>query len=457
MAAEQALDRRVERRVGHEEEERKKKKKTRGSLTLHFSSFAFRRTPLPGMRSRHFPLSCFNDASGGLTGSCMGGTRIRPAEHDELVAGAERAGLVADGVDDHLLAALDADEQAGAAIVAVSDEQLAELDEGEADQLLGGRHQEHLVVVAADGEQLPVELRHPVEQGRPRQQSQAQGVGGDDFVGAGLEQVEPVGWGCGIRRRCSADDTALADLSDRDADQDGLAVGVLALAVVGEDDDRVGLGDLGPAEDDLAGRVPLDDVDVAEGGLVGLVGQVDLVGLVVDDDDRTLLGDDLGVDLPDPLQPARAPSCRAPGGLPSRSGTRRSSAGSVRPAAEYTLAVNKLASPTPVTSRTIAVIRPITVCGVYASSRPLNNRAQTLQSDSTKLEYPRGPSPLGQVERQGSEQPGQDHALDHPADLVAVPARHHRHQAMPPVPLPAVSLGRRPGRARPSSRSRHRA
>ena len=67
------------------------------------------------------------------------------------------------------------------------------------------------------------------------------------------------------------------------------------------------LDDRGPVEDDLVGRVALDDVDVVEGRLVLLVGQVDLVGVVVDDHDRPRLGDDLAVDLADPLQPARRP------------------------------------------------------------------------------------------------------------------------------------------------------
>ena len=58
----------------------------------------------------------------------------------------------------------------------------------------------------------------------------------------------------------------------------------------------------GPVQDDLVGRVALDDVDVVEGRLVLLVGQVDLVGVVVNDHDRARIGDDLAVDLANPLQ-----------------------------------------------------------------------------------------------------------------------------------------------------------
>ena len=95
--------------------------------------------------------------------------------------------------------------------------------------------------------------------------------------------------------------------ADGDAGQDRLAVGVLAFASVAQDDDRVGLGHRGPVEDDLIGRVALDDVDIVEGGLILLVGQVDLVGVVVNDHDRARLGDDLAVDLANPLQPAWRP------------------------------------------------------------------------------------------------------------------------------------------------------
>ena len=62
-----------------------------------------------------------------------------PAEEDELVGGLKRAGFVADGVDQHLFAALNADQQAGAAVVAVFHEHLAELGEVAPNQVLWRR------------------------------------------------------------------------------------------------------------------------------------------------------------------------------------------------------------------------------------------------------------------------------------------------------------------------------
>ena len=79
------------------------------------------------------------------------------------------------------------------------------------------------------------------------------------------------------------------------------------LAVVGQDDDGVGLRNLGAAEDDFVGRVALDDVDVVEGGVVLLVRQLDLVGRVVNDDDGPLVGDDAAVDFAYPVQCSRRP------------------------------------------------------------------------------------------------------------------------------------------------------
>ena len=100
-----------------------------------------------------------------------------PAQEDELVVGAQWAGLFADRVDHHLVAALNADQQARSAVVPILHEHLAELGEFAADQLFGRRQQENLVVVAADREQLLVELGHSVKQRRPRQKMQPQGIG----------------------------------------------------------------------------------------------------------------------------------------------------------------------------------------------------------------------------------------------------------------------------------------
>ena len=143
-------------------------------------------------------------------------------------------------------------------------EHAVELDEVAADEPLGDGEEVHLVGVAADGQQFLVDAGHPVEEGGPGQEAEAQLVGGDDLVGAGLHEVVAVVGVAALDGDVGLL-VALADVADGDAGQDRLAVGVLALAVVGEDDDGVGLGDPGPAEDDLVGRVALDDVDVVEG------------------------------------------------------------------------------------------------------------------------------------------------------------------------------------------------
>src|SRR5271165_3179244 len=79
---------------------------------------------------------------------------------------------------------------------------------------------------------------------------------------------------------------AAAYLTDRNASQDRLAVGMLAFAAVAQNDDRVGLGYPGTMQNDFVARIPFDNVDVVECRVVLLVGKIDLVRIVVDDHDR---------------------------------------------------------------------------------------------------------------------------------------------------------------------------
>ena len=69
----------------------------------------------------------------------------------------------------------------------------------------------------------------------------------------------------------------------------------------------MGPGHLGPPQDDLAAGASLHDVHVGEDRILLLVGKVDVIGVVMDDDDRSLLVDDLGVDLADPIEPPGRP------------------------------------------------------------------------------------------------------------------------------------------------------
>ena len=310
----------------------------------------------------------------------------------------------------------------------MADEHARELDEVAADELLGDREEVHLVGVAADGQQFLVDAGHPVEQRRAGQEPEAQLVGRDDLVGPGLEQVVAV-----VRVAALDGDVGLAvaaaDVADRDAGQDRLAVGVLALAVVGQDHDRVGPGHPGPAEDDLVGRVALDDVDVVEGRVVLLVGQVDLLGVVVDDDDRPLVLDDLGVDLADPVQAARAPVAEdqvvlhlevrhvAPPQLlfdQDRGHGRREQARQADPGAEQDHRD-----------------QPARSSSSAASSRPLKSRTQTLQNDSAQVSKAGLPPRSARWIPIAPSSQATRIAADDPDDLVAVPMAQDRHDRLP--------------------------
>ena len=79
------------------------------------------------------------------------------------------------------------------------------------------------------------------------------------------------------------------------------------LPVVGQDHDRVCPADPSPTQNHFVGGVSLDDVNVVERRVVLLVGEVDQFGLIVDNHHRSLVGDDLRVDLANPGQAALAP------------------------------------------------------------------------------------------------------------------------------------------------------
>jgi hypothetical protein len=53
--------------------------------------------------------------------------------------------------------------------------------------------------------------------------------------------------------------------------------------------------------------VALDDVDIVEGRLVLFVGKIDFIGIIVNNHDRARVGDDLAMDLADPLKRPRRP------------------------------------------------------------------------------------------------------------------------------------------------------
>ena len=119
-------------------------------------------------------------------------------------------------------------------------EHLAELGELAPDQGLRCRQQVNLVGIAANGEQFLVELRHPMEESRASQQADSQRIGRNDLAGTGLEQMESI-----VRVMAFDNDVGLmiasADLANRDAGQDRLAIGMPAFARVAQDDDRVGV------------------------------------------------------------------------------------------------------------------------------------------------------------------------------------------------------------------------
>ncbi len=102
---------------------------------------------------------------------------------------------------------------------------------------------------------------------------------------------------------CSVTEHAL----DGYAADDGFPVGVLLLSVIRQDDDGMGLRNLGAAQDHFVGRVALDDIDVVERRFILLVGQHDFVGVVMNDHDWPLVDDDAAVHFAYPVQCSRRP------------------------------------------------------------------------------------------------------------------------------------------------------
>ncbi len=92
----------------------------------------------------------------------MGRVHEYAAEKDELIAVAERAGFATNGVEDHLLTALDANDESGSLVVTVAEKHARSLDEVAADKLGGNLEEIHLVGIAANGEQLLIDSRHAV-------------------------------------------------------------------------------------------------------------------------------------------------------------------------------------------------------------------------------------------------------------------------------------------------------
>ena len=99
----------------------------------------------------------------------------------------------------------------------------------------------------------------------------------------------------------------LAHVLDGNAAHDGFSVGVLLLAVIRQDDDGMGLRNLGAAQDHFVDGVAFDDIDVVEGGFIQFVRQHDFVGCVVNDYDWPLVGDDTAVHFAYPIQCSRRP------------------------------------------------------------------------------------------------------------------------------------------------------
>ena len=67
------------------------------------------------------------------------------------------------------------------------------------------------------------------------------------------------------------------------------------------------LRSLGAAQDHIAGRVTFDDIDVTEGAFILFVRQHDVVGRVVNDDDRPFVDDDIAVHFAYPVRCSRRP------------------------------------------------------------------------------------------------------------------------------------------------------
>ena len=82
-------------------------------------------------------------------------------------------------------------------------------------------------------------------------------------------------------------------------DENVLGVSQVAFIRIGQDQDREGVGDGGPVQDDLVGRIAANEEYVFERGVVVALGEIARIHLLADDHNRPLVLDDPRVQFTD--------------------------------------------------------------------------------------------------------------------------------------------------------------